>query len=60
MPPRRSPFSLYDKGLATYSEGDTFDRDAARGFLQLYSLGYRSVAEVRRAAGQDPLDDGAG
>ena len=29
---RRSPYSLYDEGLATYSEGDTFDRNAAEGF----------------------------
>jgi argininosuccinate synthase len=46
---RRSPFSLYDEGLATYSHGDTFDRTAAVGFLKLYSLGYRTVGAVRRA-----------
>ena len=45
---RRSPYSLYDEGLATYSHGDTFDRDAAKGFLDLYGLSYRTVAEVRR------------
>jgi argininosuccinate synthase len=45
---RRSPHSLYDEGLATYSHGDTFDRGAAKGFLQLYGLGYRTVAAVRR------------
>jgi argininosuccinate synthase len=47
---RRSPYSMYDKGLATYSEGDTFDRDLARGFLELYGLAYKKHAEVQRAA----------
>jgi argininosuccinate synthase len=43
---RRSPFSLYDEGLATYSDGDTFDRDAAAGFLKIYGLSYRTFAKV--------------
>ena len=45
---RRSPYSLYDQGLATYSEGDTFDRASAEGFLELFGLSYRTVAEVKR------------
>lgn len=45
---RRSPFSLYDEGLATYSDGDTFDRDAAAGFLKLYGLSYRTFAKVHQ------------
>jgi len=49
---RRSPYSLYDEGLATYSTGDTFDREAAKGFLDLYGLSARTVAEARRRAGQ--------
>ncbi len=49
---RRSPYSLYDEGLATYSTGDTFDRDAAKGFLEIYGLSTRTVAETRRRAGQ--------
>ena len=53
---RRSPFSLYDEGLATYSDGDTFDRDAAKGFIDLYSLSYRTVAQVRRNTSADVLD----
>jgi argininosuccinate synthase len=48
---RRSPFSLYDEGLATYSDGDTFDRTAAEGFLKLYSLPYRTIAQVRQNNG---------
>ena len=48
---RRSPFSLYDPGLATYSEGDTFDRTAAEGFLKLYGLSSRTWGRVRRGGG---------
>ena len=46
---RRSPTSLYDEGLATYSHGDTFDRSHAEGFLRLYGLPVKTVAAVRRA-----------
>jgi argininosuccinate synthase len=49
---RRSPYSLYDEGLATYSDGDTFEREAAGGFMELYGLSYRTVAEVRRRMAQ--------
>jgi len=49
---RRSPYSLYDDGLATYSEGDTFDHEAAAGFLKLYGLNYRTWGRVRRRGGQ--------
>lgn len=48
---RRSPYSLYDTALATYSEGDTFDHATAAGFLQLYGLSNKTVAHVRRTAG---------
>jgi argininosuccinate synthase len=48
---RRSPYSLYDDGLATYSHGDTFDRTAAVGFLQLYGLSYKTWGHVRRERG---------
>ena len=45
---RRSPYSLYDDGLATYSDGDTFDRTAAVGFLKLYGLSYATWGRVQR------------
>ena len=54
---RRSPFSLYDEGLATYSDGDTFKREHAEGFMELYGLSYKTVAAVRRSLGDDPLND---
>jgi argininosuccinate synthase len=48
---RRSSFSLYDEGLATYSHGDTFDRTMATGFLEIYGLSAKTVATVRRRNG---------
>lgn len=35
---RRSPYSLYSHGLATYGSGDEFDHLAATGFIDIYSL----------------------
>lgn len=35
---RKSPYSLYKEKLATYSKGDTFDRNAAEGFIKLFGL----------------------
>lgn len=35
---RRSPYSLYDKTLATYDSGDTFSHESAKGFIQLWGL----------------------
>jgi argininosuccinate synthase len=49
---RRSPYSLYSPSLATYHEGDTFDRETAKGFMELIGLPYKTVAEVRRKMGQ--------
>ncbi len=39
---RRSPYSLYDFGLATYSTDDEFDHLAATGFIDIYSLPART------------------
>jgi argininosuccinate synthase len=39
---RRSPFSLYDFDLATYSTTDSFDHKAATGFIDIYSLAART------------------
>ncbi|GHB62855.1 hypothetical protein GCM10010377_62360 [Streptomyces viridiviolaceus] len=35
---RRSERSLYDFHLATYGTGDTFDRSAAKGFIDIHGL----------------------
>jgi argininosuccinate synthase len=44
---RRSPQSLYSEELATYSDADTFDHNAAVGFIQLWGLGQRTAARVQ-------------
>lgn len=41
---RRSPFSLYDFDLATYSTTDSFDHESATGFIDIYSLSARTQA----------------
>lgn len=35
---RKSDFSLYDHGLATYDESDVFDHQSAPGFINLWAL----------------------
>ena len=40
---RESKFSLYHEKLATYSKGDSFDREMAAGFLKLWGLPYEGM-----------------
>ncbi|MFL6561235.1 MAG: argininosuccinate synthase, partial [Bacillus sp. (in: firmicutes)] len=35
---RKSPYSLYNEELATYSKGDAFDHNAAVGFIKIWGL----------------------
>lgn len=35
---RKSPFSLYDYGLATYDRADQFSHESAKGFIELWGL----------------------
>jgi len=44
---RKSPFSLYNYGLATYGKGDEFDQSAAPGFIRIWGLPVRSQAQVQ-------------
>ena len=46
----RSEYSLYNKALATYDEGDEFDHKAALGFIKLHGLAARTQAQVLKAA----------
>ncbi|WP_165062480.1 argininosuccinate synthase [Adlercreutzia sp. ZJ154] len=46
---RKSTFSLYDYGLATYDADDEFDQQAAKGFIDLHSLPCKVWAENRLA-----------
>lgn len=47
---RRSDYSLYDYGLATYDKGDTFDREASKGFIEIWGLPTKVWARQRRKA----------
>lgn len=44
---RWSPFSLYDKALASYTAEDTFDHFAGEGFSKIFSLPLRTIAAAR-------------
>jgi argininosuccinate synthase len=41
---RRSPYSLYDYGLATYDAADSFDHRQAEGFVRLWGLSVQTWA----------------
>lgn len=45
---RKSPYSLYDEGLATYAEGDVYDHDAAVGFIYCWGLPNKTASRVHR------------
>ena len=53
---RKSPFALYDHGLATYDDGDRFDHSAAEGFIKIWGLPVETAAKTarRREAGPKP------
>jgi argininosuccinate synthase len=50
---RRSEYSLYDYGLATYDEDDSFDHGAAKGFIDLHGLPSKVWASQRRKVGKE-------
>jgi len=41
---RKSPYSMYDTGLATYAQGDQFDHSCAKGFIYVWGLPLKTVA----------------
>ncbi len=45
---RKSPYSLYSYGLATYDEGDEFDQSASPGFIHIWGLPARTQAARQR------------
>ena len=47
---RKSPNSLYDKNLATYTAADEFDQQAAVGFIKLWGLPTQVNAQVQAKA----------
>ncbi len=44
---RKAVQSLYDRGLATYDRGDTYDQSAAVGFISIWGLQTRTQARVQ-------------
>ena len=44
---RKSEYSLYDHGLATYDTGDQFDHNAALGFIKLWGLPLTTQAQAQ-------------
>ncbi len=52
---RKSPFSLYSYGLATYAKGDEFDQSAAAGFIHIWGLPVKTQAQVQ---GTGSLEEG--
>lgn len=50
---RRSPYSLYDLGLATYDRADVFDHSASKGFIDLWGLPLRVWASIEGRVGGD-------
>ncbi|WP_368975492.1 argininosuccinate synthase [Caldifermentibacillus hisashii] len=43
---RKSPVSLYNEELATYSAGDLFDHNAAVGFIKLWGMPTKVYSEI--------------
>lgn len=53
---RRSSESLYSEELATYSDADKFDHQAATGFIQLWGLGQRTAARIQMLPAGDAAE----
>ncbi|MFP4198944.1 MAG: argininosuccinate synthase [Halanaerobium sp.] len=45
---RKSEYSLYDHGLATYDESDNFDHKSAPGFINLWALPLQVANQKKR------------
>jgi len=45
---RKSPYSLYDVKLATYTREDIFDQRASSGFIHLWGLPLTTLSRIRR------------
>lgn len=50
---RKSPYSLYNEQLATYMKGDTFDHNAAVGFIKLWGLPTKTYAEIHQSGQEE-------
>ena len=52
---RKAAKSLYNIGMATYSDGDQFSHESAAGFVKIFGLGTRIANTHTRAGGQENL-----
>ncbi|ACZ62160.1 argininosuccinate synthase [Dehalococcoides mccartyi] len=50
---RKSPYSLYHKGMATYDKGDQFDPSSAVGFITLWGLQAKLQAQLQPILGEE-------
>ena len=57
---RESEFSLYNEELATYSINDKFEHKASEGFIHIYGLPYKTIAQVRSKNNKEKLVDALG
>jgi len=55
---RKSPFSLYNYGLATYDKGDKFDQSASPGFIHIWGLPVRNQAQVQSSTNFEKEESG--
>ena len=53
---RKSPYSLYDPELATYTAADQFDHKASEGFIKIYGLPYKTINRVMQKANATKKD----
>lgn len=53
---RKSPYSLYDPELATYTAADQFDHKASEGFIKIYGLPYKIINRVMQKANATKKD----
>lgn len=49
---RKSDYSLYNPGLATYEEGDQFPHDTAVGFIRIHGLAQQTQARQQLLKGE--------
>ncbi|GGE29279.1 argininosuccinate synthase [Pullulanibacillus camelliae] len=50
---RKSDISLYNEELATYTQGDAFDHNAAVGFIKLWGLSTKVYSEIHNKDKQE-------
>jgi len=57
---RQSAYGMYDRGLATYEDGDSFDHSAAEGFVKIWGLPVETAAAKKAMSSTKRAPTGAG